>query len=920
MGTNLSHIISLIVALATPFASLQAKEVLLQVVDSRSATPLEMAAVTFSKNGKLIHSAYTDDGGTITQDLDDGEWTINTWVVGYNPARIFINVSKSSPSGFTIKVNPLDPIDEVVVTAREGRNATSSSIIDSTAMKHLQPSSFSDLLELIPGNISKDPAMGTPNVINLRTATNVTATDNDYMTSAIGTSFVIDGVPLNNNAGMQTTVDSNHSGHATVGKGVDMRAIATDDIEKVEIVRGIASVEYGELTSGLVNIRRKSGVSRIEARFKADTKSQLFYVGKGCAMPAKDWVVNFGIGYLDAKIDPRNPRENYRRLTGSIRSNKRFDNPSLRVVWNSSVNYTGSFERDNNDPDLTINNTIDRFCTKNHSLSWNNTLTIKPAEDKLLKDASLTTGISYSRERLHQTRHVAPSRIMPITVSLVPGPNYVDYLPMLYLATLDVKGDPFTAYIKGAATFRYTTSLLTSTLKAGIEWNMSKNYGRGNIYDLQRPVTAESGTRPRAFDDIPAMHQLSGYVESRNMLNLGYHTLEATLGLRETQLLHLDSRYALAAKPYFDPRFTLSWRLPAVYIAGNPLVPEFNGGFGWQTKMPVASFLYPAPRYTDIEQLNYYHNVPGYRVMNVMTFIDDVTNFGLLAARNLKWEVRADLSYRDNRMSVTYFREKMNNGFRHTGDVQRYLYRRYDPSGFDPYAAGRGPMIEELPYTDASYQAIRSTVTNGSSTVKEGVEYTFQTRRFPVIHTRVTLSGAWLRTTNSSSQPLWYNPGVTMNGVPLQYFGLYDDVDGSTYESFNTNILLDTDLSRLGLRFSIAVQNMWFTSRRTISRDGIPSQYMDPDGQLFPFTTESLDNPYTSQLVRRFAATAFDRHTVPSETAINLKATKTFWNDRVNIALYVNRLFTIMPDYKSYGMTIRRYSNPYFGMELNLKI
>ena len=42
-------------------------------------------------------------------------------------------------------------LNEVVVTASESKRATSASIVDRTAMKHLQPSSFSDLMELVPG-------------------------------------------------------------------------------------------------------------------------------------------------------------------------------------------------------------------------------------------------------------------------------------------------------------------------------------------------------------------------------------------------------------------------------------------------------------------------------------------------------------------------------------------------------------------------------------------------------------------------------------------------------------------------------------------------------------------------------------------------------------------------------------------------
>ena len=888
------------------------------VRDAESGMPLEFAAVALTPlgNGKFA-GGNTGTDGVFAAAVSDGRWRVDVTLVGYKPSRR--NVTLTDGCSLAIDLQPSEPLTEVFVTARESHSASSASVIDTTAMQHLQPSSFTDLLELLPGHVSKDPSMGTPNIINLRTALNVTPSD-DYMTSAIGTSFIVDGVPLNNNAGMQTTSDSNHSDRETVGKGVDMRGIATDDIEKVEIVRGIASVEYGELTSGLVNIKRKSSVTRLEARFKADSKSQLFYAGKGFRMPGKDWIVNAGVGYLDAKIDPRNSRENYKRITASVRSNKRFDNTVANLTWNSSLNYSATFERDNNDPDLTVNNTIDRFSTTNHNFSWNNSLSLRPVERGILQEASFTSGISYSRERLSQTRHVAQSRVMPMPVSLTPGSNYVGYLPMLYLATLDVEGDPFTAYLKGAVTLNRTAGNLSSFLKAGIEWNMSKNYGRGNVYDLERPITASTSSRPRAFRDIPAMHQLSAYVESRNLMHLGRHSLEATLGLRETQLLHLDSRYALSGKPYLDPRANLTWTLPSLYIAGHPLSPELNSGIGLQSKMPVAAFLYPAPVYTDFEQLNYYHNEPSYRVMNVMTYVEDLTNYDLKAARNLKWEVRGDLSYRDNRLSVTYFRERMNDGFRHAGFVHHYTYRRYDASGYDPTLENRAPRLEDLPSTEMRYMAARSSVTNGSSTRKEGVEYTFQSRRIRAIKTRVTLSGAYLKTINTNSDPLWYKPSIVMNGQELPFIGLYDDADGSIYKSFNTNIMFDTDLPTLGLRFSLAFQTVWFTSRQTHFKTGIPTHYMDIDGNVFEFTQESMEDTYLRQLVREYSSSTFEKNTIPAETAVNLKATKSFWKSRVNVALYVNRLFNIAPDYKRYGIVVRRNYTPYFGMELNFRI
>lgn len=908
--------------LAACAATVVAGEVKVRIVNYDTREPIEFAAVCFEDLVGGTVGGYTDNEGLFRHTLKPGNWTMTVSMVGFKPLRVNKSIADRATSFMEFGMVPDNSLREVVVTARESLHSTSASIIDTTAMQHLQPSSFTDLLELLPGNVSKDPSTATPNIISLRTASNVTPSD-DYMSGAIGTSFIVDGVPLNNNSGMQATIDTNHSGHNTEGKGVDMRVIGTDDIEQVEIVRGIASAEYGELTSGLVNIKRKSGVTRLEARLKADTKSQLFYVGKGFAMPGDKWIMNMGLGYLDSRSDPRNARENFKRINASVRSNKRWHSDLLDIAWQASLNYTGAFERDDNDPDLTVNNTIDKFKTANHAISWNNTLTITPVNSEFWRLFSFVSGISYSRERLEQTRHVAPSRIMPMPVSLTQGGNYVGYLPMLYLARLSVEGDPLTAFVKGSAEMRVTTDRYTNGIKAGVEWNMAKNYGRGHVYDLTRPITASTGTRPRAFSDIPAMHNLSAFVESRNILYVGRHTLALTLGLRETQLLHLDSRYKLSGKPYLDPRFTMTWTLPSLFIGKDALVPELSAGWGLQTKMPIAAFLYPEPVYTDFEQLNYYHDIERYRVMNVMTYIEDMTNFDLLAARNKKWELRADLSFKENRMSITYFREDMKDGFRNTGFIHRYTFRRYDASAFDPAAADRAPVIDELPFLTENYQTVKNHTTNGSTTRKEGVEFTLQSRRIKLLHTRFTVNGAWLRTTNCNSQPLWYKPGIMIDGKEIPYIGLYDDIDGSVYQSFNTNFMFDTDLPTLGLRFSMAMQCMWFTSRRTIFRDGRPIAYIGADDDISsprPYTDDCLNDPALRQLIRHYSSGAFDEYRVPAEASFNVKATKSFWANRINVAIYVNRLFNIAPDYLSNGVTVRRFSSPYFGMEIYLKI
>ena len=217
-------------------------------------------------------------------------------------------------------------IGEVVVTASENTSLTSGSRIGRAAMAHLQPTSFTDLLELLPGNMSMTPTMGQVNSITLRetgfsSPSGSTSVTDDYAISSLGTAFVVDGAAINNDASM-SQIPGATSGDAaylrsTVNRGVDMRTISTDNIESVEVMRGIPSAEYGNLTSGVVNIRRIRRATPLTARFKADEYSNLFSVGKGVVVGSYGDVINADLSYLDSKTDPR-PRNTTGRLDNAV--------------------------------------------------------------------------------------------------------------------------------------------------------------------------------------------------------------------------------------------------------------------------------------------------------------------------------------------------------------------------------------------------------------------------------------------------------------------------------------------------------------------------------------------------------------------------------------------------------------------------
>ena len=284
------------------------------VLERATKQPIVGATVTPENSKNIL--AITDIAGRFTLKNAAGK-LIKISYIGYKPI-----VAKASANAVYYMVEDSNALGEVVVTAQESHGLASASTIRRHAMEHLQPSSFADLLELLPGGRATDPSLSTPNTIHLR---EVPIASSNYSTSSLGTQFVVDGAPISTNANMQYLTgayDRQSTSRDFTNEGVDMRSISTDDIQDVEIVRGIPSAEYGDLTSGLVKIRRLKGGNNIVARFKADMDSKLFYLSKGMEWQNRRLSLNLSADYLDSKNDPRNLLETYKRLTFSARLNK----------------------------------------------------------------------------------------------------------------------------------------------------------------------------------------------------------------------------------------------------------------------------------------------------------------------------------------------------------------------------------------------------------------------------------------------------------------------------------------------------------------------------------------------------------------------------------------------------------------------
>lgn len=813
---------------------------------------------------------------------------------------------------------------EVVITAKEGSQMTASSVIGRDAIKHIQPSSFADLLELLPGGSAKDPQFGAPQAIRLREADPISS----YATSSLGTQFIVDGVPLSNDANLQPSPVATTLGSSFTSAGVDMRSLSTDNVEKVEIVRGIPSVEYGDLTSGLVRIERRRGGNNVEARFKADMSSKLFALGKGFewgeGTPGR-FTLNADFSYLDAADDPRNKRQSYKRLTGSLRALKQLSwEAGYTMRIGGAVDYTGSFDNVKSDRDLNdgANGPIETYKSTYSRVAASLDVKLTSWMPRLMRSLALTASFTSERDLIDRWRVVELGMDTPVCTATSPGEHDAAIAPYAYESTLRVEGKPLYAYANLVSNWGIEPGRQDIGFKLGANWSMSKNNDRGTVFDLLRPFTIDMNVRPRAFKDIPAINQAHLFAEANAVIRLGSFTAKAMAGVRAMTLAGLDSRYALAGAWKNDPRFNLRIEAPRFDVAGRPMAIAVAGGWGKHTKFPTAEQLYPDPVWYDITELNYWPSDPSMRRVVMKVFRNDLTNYRLDAASNVKGEISLDLSWGGYMLSTTLFREDMTSGFRNSNIPIIYDYRCYAIDGIDPSATnGMPPAIETLPYSDQKQIVAHGFITNGSRTLKSGIEFTLATPRFRAIATRLSVSGAYFRTRYQNSMPEYYKPSSTIGGKAYPYIGYYANTDNYLRERFNTNFSTDTQVPRFGLIFSASLQCVWFTGAQTQWRDPNPLEYVDADGERHPFTDACLADGVLQQLVRSYNELSYVYNRVPFCMNINLKVSKTLYADRITLALFANKLLDLSPSYYSaLGVKVRREVNPYFGMELNIKI
>lgn len=142
-------------------------------------------------------------------------------------------------------------LDTIAVIANEQYTDGTASAIRREAIEHIQAHSLADVLQLLPGNTLQDNSLTVPRTLAVRDFGTA-----GFEANSFGTALFLDGMPLGNNAALPFS-SSFSNRYPSTYSGVDIRSLLPEQIESVEVIRGVPSVKYGDLTSGAVLVRTR---------------------------------------------------------------------------------------------------------------------------------------------------------------------------------------------------------------------------------------------------------------------------------------------------------------------------------------------------------------------------------------------------------------------------------------------------------------------------------------------------------------------------------------------------------------------------------------------------------------------------------------------------------------------------------------
>ncbi|TDS17601.1 TonB-dependent receptor domain-containing protein [Sphingobacterium paludis] len=810
-----------------------------KVVDE-NGRPLAAASVKIDETNIQLH---TDQQGTYALTMYTREFdriTVRYSYLGRNTVtKVYDRLTSTQLPVVVLELTNLS-LENIDIQAKVGAQSNSSLVIDREMIERYPSLSLNDLLNFLPNRKIAAPSVQGMQNLTLRGAFDAragAARNVDEMNNAFGTAIIIDDMVLSNNANMQSRNPNvkglsnanlsisnrygvrgdnsaqSYSGESSFG-GIDLRQIPTENIERLEVISGVAPVRYGDISDGAVILERQAGQTPAFLRIQSRDNATSYGISKGFRLSPTLGDLNVDFSYLNSYADNRDKLKQYRRVGGNAIWTLRYGNDDK---WKQtfSATYNKVLDGVNKDPDDPESAAIS-FGSWNFNAS--SRLAYQP-NGNFLKRVGLNLGIQNAHQVSYRESYYNDPYVL-YTDTLGTGIVEGIYDQGQYTAIEHVDGRPLTLSARLEANATSIFAGLKHNLNFGATVDYSKNNGLGRLSDPSRPQKDISGYSERYYD-FSLLHptvNIGFYLEDRVHASLWNRPLQVTAGVRyDLQNGH----------PSFSPRTNISYVLS----------PHTTVGFayGMAFKSPSLAHLYPGPTFRDILLLNAYNGRVNESTSRIFVERYDPTNDQLNAQFSQTFETTFRWRKNGHALSIHAFYKQNRRGINSVAVKNIRSLPQYSSTP----VPGQKPQVEMTGFRKYMYDF--STLQNANDRNNYGVEMMYASPKIESIFTSFVMAGGITMAHSNdyyNTQKGYNDSGSDPKDIIVGIFRPFRD---RNYLS-NGRVGSVTHLSHLRLVIELTADFQFLNTRRLAESQYIPIGYYTRDLEYEAITLYDPEN------------------------------------------------------------------------------
>lgn len=882
-----------------------------KIIEQSSSKPLSGVAVQVLGTQSF---SFSGDEGSFELKARQGEnISLSFSLLGKKPVQSSFLIK--ADTNIVIYMETLSlALEEVAVTATR-RRIGSSSVIDRTAIKSTQPTSLADALQLLPGQLALNPDLSSAQQINIR---QVPSNTDASRANALGTALILDGIPFSNNANLQTNVNILNSSpgalapfSSVAGRGNDLRQIPADQIESIEVIRGVPSARYGDLTTGAILVNTRAGVFRPQLTTRINPNLVEQSAGFGTKLKGNQGILSFDGNISYSEQDPRNTLSHYTRINTQLTWSRPWLKEQLFTTSRISL-FSSLDDAKQNPSDLRYQRKL-YSSDKGIRFSSSGKLNMANSWFSLL---SYDMGLTYANQK-SLVQELVTRDLFPVSDATTNTTQVGRYGESEYLSIVSTEGKPISLYgrlegtIFRSGPLNRSENQFANQLVIGTEYRYDGNNGAGRLFDPTRPPRQNysMGDRPRSYSDIPSLSQLSYYAENRLTTDVAGKEVNLNAGLRYDNV-QPQSPFRGSYGNILAPRLNIaietfkSLRLKA--------------GYGITAKAPTLSYMYPGDRYFDLVNYNYYAANPAERLVVIMTVVLDARNEKLKSYQAEKFELGLDYHHKGFTGFLTGFREVTTGAFGTDRKVVPLTVAKFEATGFP---TGQVPVLHPVPVRYDPFYAAMDMTSNNRRISSTGIEFQFDTPPMAQLNTRFNFTGAWIQTQSYDDGDVADADRAVFTSTTPKRIPIFRSGFGNKGERFNTSARFITRIPKLRFMVSGLIQTIWKDTNRNLNLSPYPVGYIDQQGLVTYLDAQQAMEEQYADLRRSFSANNSLTDHPPALWLFNLRVTKEFRGGS-DLSFYVNNVLSDRGNYfnaitQSYT---NRNQNLFFGAEFTISL